>query len=77
VLQGTGEELAGGGQISFLADHDVDDLAELVDRVGVPAGSGGVDHQWGEMLYPALDAHVIDVDATLDQQFFGVSVGSR
>ena len=42
---------------------------------GVPAGSGGVDHQWGEPLYPALDVHVIDVDATLSQQFFDVSVG--
>ena len=32
VLQGTGEEPAGGVQNPFLGDEDVDDLTELVDR---------------------------------------------
>jgi hypothetical protein len=32
VIKGTGEESASGGQIPLLGDHDVNDLAELVDR---------------------------------------------
>jgi hypothetical protein len=35
VLQDTGKEsaVAGGGQILFLREHDIDDLAELVKLV--------------------------------------------
>jgi hypothetical protein len=32
VIKGAGEESASGGQIPLLGDHDVNDLAELVDR---------------------------------------------
>ena len=32
VVKGAGEESASGGQIPLLGDHDVNDLAELVDR---------------------------------------------
>ena len=32
MIKGAGEESASGGQIPLLGDHDVNDLAELVDR---------------------------------------------
>ena len=32
VIQGAGAESASGGQVPLLGDHDVNDLAELVDR---------------------------------------------
>lgn len=44
VLEGTGEEPAGGDQIPFLSDQHVDDLAKLVDRtVQIDPPSGDLD----------------------------------
>ncbi len=41
----------------------------------VPAGLCCVDQQWSEPLHPPEHTHVIHLDATLNQQFFHVSVG--
>jgi hypothetical protein len=40
---------------------------------GVPAGSCRVDQQRGEPLHSPIDSHMVDVDATLGQQFLDVS----
>ena len=42
----------------------------------MPARSRRIDQQRCEPLHPAVDGHVIDVDTTLGQQFFDVSVES-
>ena len=51
----------------------------LVDEPAVPdvvtARMGGIDHQWGEALDPSVDGDVVDLDATLGQQFFDIAVG--
>jgi hypothetical protein len=35
---------------------------------------GGVGQQRGESLHPPVDGDVIDLDTTLDQQFFNVAI---
>ena len=51
----------------------------LIDKPPItgrmPAGSCRVDQQRREPLHPAVDGHVIDLDAPLDQQLFDVAVG--
>ena len=34
----------------------------------------GVDHQRREALHPPIDRHVINIDATLGEQFFDIAV---
>ncbi len=41
----------------------------------MPAGSGGVDEQWGKPLHPAIDGDVIHLDAPLGRQLLDVTVG--
>jgi hypothetical protein len=41
----------------------------------MPAGPGGVDEQRDESLDPAVDRHVIDVDATLGEELCHVAIG--
>ncbi len=38
-------------------------------------GSGGLGELWREPLDPPVDAHVIDLDASLRQEFLHISVG--
>lgn len=40
----------------------------------VPAGSGRIDQQRDEPLYPAIDADMVDRDAAFSQQLFDVAV---
>jgi hypothetical protein len=42
---------------------------------GVPAGTRRVDQQRGEPLHPPIHAHVINLDAPLDQQLLPITVG--
>ncbi len=42
---------------------------------GVPAGSGSVDHELGEVLHPSVQAEVIHLDAAFRQQLLEVTVG--
>jgi hypothetical protein len=96
MLKGAGEESAGGRHVPLLSDHNVDDLAELVDRpvqinpppgdldlglihkpaitCHVSAGSCRIDQQGGEALHTPEDRDVIDLDATLSQQFIDISI---
>jgi hypothetical protein len=41
----------------------------------VPGESGGIGQQWREALHPPVDAEVVDLDATLDQQLLHITVG--
>jgi hypothetical protein len=41
----------------------------------VAAGAGRVDEQRGEALDPSVHADVVDVDASLGEEFLDVSVG--
>jgi hypothetical protein len=41
----------------------------------VPAGSCCVDEQRREPLHPPIDGHVVDIDTSLDQELFHVTVG--
>src|ERR671912_1710027 len=41
----------------------------------MPAGSGGVGNQRREPQHPPVDGHVVDLDATLDEQLLDVAVG--
>jgi hypothetical protein len=41
----------------------------------VPAGSGGLDQQWGEPLHPPIDGDMINQDPALSYQFPDVPVG--
>jgi hypothetical protein len=41
----------------------------------VAAGSGGVDPQWGEPLYPAEQCVVADDDAAFGEEFLAVPAG--
>jgi hypothetical protein len=51
------EEPAGGVLVAASRDENVNDLAVLVDRP----------------VHPPVDGDVIDLDTTLDQQFFNVA----
>jgi hypothetical protein len=42
---------------------------------GVAARPGGVDQQRREAEHPAVDGHVVDLDAALGQEFLDVAVG--
>jgi hypothetical protein len=57
------------------ADLDVRFIDEPAISRGMPARLGRVDEQWREPLHPTVDRDVIDLDATLGQQFFNVSIG--
>jgi hypothetical protein len=41
----------------------------------MPAGSGRVDHERGEVLHPSVQAHVIHLDPALREQLLEVAVG--
>jgi hypothetical protein len=41
----------------------------------VPAGPGGLSQQRREPQHPAVDGHVVDLDAALGQQLLDVAVG--
>jgi len=41
----------------------------------VTAWTSGVDQQWCEALYPSVDGDVINLDATLCEEFFDITVG--
>jgi len=43
---------------------------------GLPAGTGGVSQQWREPLHPAVDGDMVDLDATLSQEFLDVAIDS-
>jgi hypothetical protein len=64
--QRAGEEPAGGGQVAALGQHDVDDLAVLVDgpvQIGPPASHLDV----GLVEHGVATAEEVDVDSLGDR----------
>jgi hypothetical protein len=57
------------------ADLDIRFIDEPAISRDMSAGTGCVDEQRREPLHPTVDRDVIDIDASLSQQFFHVAVG--
>ena len=49
------------------------DLPAIADAVA--AWPSGIGQQWREPLHPAVDGHMVDLDAALGEEFFDVAVG--
>ena len=55
-------------------DPDVCFVCEPAVTDAVTTGSGCVDEEWCESLYPPVDGDVINVDASFREEFFDVAV---
>jgi hypothetical protein len=67
VIKGAGEESASGGQIPLLGDHNVNDLAELVDRsVQIDAPAADLDVRFVDK--PTITGGVPAGPGRIDQQ---------
>jgi len=53
---------------------DVGLIHEPAVSCAVAALSRRLDDQWGEALHPPVDGDVVDVDATLGEEFFDIAV---